>query len=67
MATDVELEHLTLPIANAVNKQLEKEVSKHRKEIDKLQAQIEEHEDRTQIIRDHLKNVRQELQLTQVN
>lgn len=66
MATDVELEHLALPIANEANKRLEDEVARRRKEIDRLQLEVEQHQDRVQIIKDHLQNVRQELQLTQV-
>ena len=67
MATDIELAHLALPIANETNKQLEGEVATRKKEIDKLDGQIEQYQDRVQIIKDHLKNVRQELQLTQVS
>ena len=66
MATDIELAHLAMPIANETNKQLESEVATRKKDIDRLEVQIEQNGDRVQIIKDHLKNVRQELQLTQV-
>ena len=66
MTTDVELAHLAMPIANEANKQLEGEVATRRKEIDRLEVQVEQNRDRVQIIKDHLRNVRQELQLTQV-
>ena len=62
----IDLDRLGLPVANTENKQLEAEVQRKEKEINSLQLQIEEHKDRTQAISDHLKNVRQEVQHTQV-
>ena len=62
----IDLERLGLPVANAENKKLETEVQAKEKEIAALQLQIEEHSERAQAISDHLKNVRQELQHTQV-
>lgn len=64
---NVDLEQLGLPVANAENKQLEAGVQKKEKEITRLQLQIDEHKDRVQAIGDHLRNVRQELQHTQVS
>ena len=56
-----------LPVANEENKKLQTEVQRKEREIAALQQQIDEHKDRTQAIRDHLKNVRQELLHTQVS
>jgi len=66
VASGVDLESLGLPIANDENKKLEADVQRKEKEISRLQLQIDEHSDRIQAISDHLKNVRQELQQTQV-
>lgn len=55
-----------LPISNERNKQLEGEVRRRERDISALQLQIDEHRDRVQALRDHLKNVRQELGHTQV-
>ena len=63
---NIDLEQLGLPIANTENKQLEAGVQKKEKEISKVQLQVDEHKDRVQAINDHLRNVRQELQHTQV-
>ena len=63
---EVDLERLGLPIANEENKRLEVAVEQKEKEIGRLQVQIDEHKDRIQAITDHLRNVRQELQHTQV-
>lgn len=66
VASGIDLESLGLPIANDENKKLEADVQRKEKEISRLQLQIDEHSDRIQAISDHLKNVRQELQQTQV-
>ena len=63
---DVDLEQLGLPVANAENKLLEAEVQRKENEINSLQLQIDEYKDRVQAVSDHLRNVRQELQQTQV-
>ena len=63
---DVESLDMGLPIANAENKKLEAEVQRKEKEITSLQHQAEQLGDRVQAMSDHLKNVRQELQHTQV-
>ena len=62
----IELDQLGLPVANTENKQLEAQVQRKEREINSLQLQIDENKDRVQAISDHLKNVRQELQQTQV-
>lgn len=62
----IDLDQLGLPIANTENKQLEAQVQRKEKEINSLQLQIDENKDRVQAIGDHLRNVRQELQQTQV-
>lgn len=66
VTSGMDLESLGLPIANDENKKLEADVQRKEKEISRLQLQIDEHSDRIQAISDHLKNVRQELQQTQV-
>ena len=63
---DLDLENLGLPVANAENKLLEAEVQRKENEINSLQLQIDEYKDRVQAMSDHLRNVRQELQQTQV-
>ena len=63
----IDLDQLGLPVANAENKQLESKVQKKEREINSLQLQIDENKDRAQAISDHLRNVRQELQQTQVH
>ena len=65
-SSGIDLDRLGLPVANTENKVLEAEVQRKEKEINGLQLHIDEHKDRTQAISDHLKNVRQELQQTQV-
>ena len=62
----IDLDRLGLPVANTENKLLEAEVQGKEKEINSLQLNIDEHKDRVQAISDHLRNVRQELQQTQV-
>ena len=57
---------MALPVSNEKNKQLEGEVKRREREIAALQVQIDEHRDRAQALRDHLRNVRQELGHTQV-
>ena len=66
MDSDIDLDGIGLPIANEANKLLDENVRNKQKNINRLQAQIEEHKDRVQTIRDHLANVRQELHLSQV-
>ena len=67
MAAEIELETLALPISSAENKQLENEVHAKQLEIEQLSNNVEENQDRINVITDHLKNVKQELQLTQVS
>ena len=63
---DVESLEMGLPISNAENKKLEAEVQLKERAITALQRQAEQLGDRVQAMGDHLKNVRQELQQTQV-
>ena len=63
---DTESPEMGLPIANAENKKLETEVQRKGREIAALQRQSEHLGDRVQAMGDHLKNVQQELQQTQV-
>lgn len=65
-ASETDLGYLSLPISNEYNKQLEEEVAQKQREINNLEQQISEHNDRIQVLSDHLKNVHQELQLSQV-
>ncbi len=67
MAAEIELENLALPISSAENKQLENEIHAKQLEIEQLSYNIEENQDRINLLNDHMKNVRQELQLTQVS
>ena len=62
----IDLEQLGLPISNTENKLLEAEIQKKEKESLLHQIKIDEHHDRIQAIKDHLKNVKQELQHTAV-
>lgn len=66
MATEIDLENIVLPISSAENKLLENKVHAKQVEIEKLSHSITENQDRVNIINEHLKNVKQELQLTQV-
>lgn len=63
---DVESLEMGLPISNAENKKLEAEVQRKEREITAFQRQTEHLRDRVQAMGDHLKNVQQELQQTQV-
>lgn len=65
-AFDAEGPEMGLPIANAENKELQAEVQRREREIAELQRQAEHLRDRAQAMGDHLKNVQQELQQTQV-
>lgn len=57
---------LGLPISNTENKLLEAELQRKQKELSAHQIKISGHQDRIQAISGHLKNVKQELQHTQV-
>ena len=63
---DLEGQEMGLPIANAENKKLEAEVRQKKRGIAALQRQTEHLRDRVQAMGDHMKNVQQELQQTQV-
>jgi len=58
-------EGLSMPVANADNKQLENEVQKKQGKIVASQNELGETDDRINAMTEHLKNVRQELQHTQ--
>ena len=62
----IDLEQLGLPIANTENKILETEVQKKQNEISTHDLKISDNKERVQAISDHLRNVKQELQHTQV-
>ena len=64
--SEVDLEQLGLPISNTENKLLEAELQQKEKEATTYQIKIDEHKNRIQAITDHLKNVKKELQHTQV-
>jgi len=70
MATDVmdiDLNGMVLPVANEENKSLEIEVQRKQKQIGDLNNQLAEYNERVDAIKEHMKNVRQELQHTQVH
>ncbi|XP_034294810.1 coiled-coil domain-containing protein 39 isoform X1 [Pantherophis guttatus] len=54
-----------IPVANEENKSLEEELQKLQKEKANLQSQLSDYEDRITAMSSHLKNVRQEFDLTQ--
>lgn len=58
-------EGFSMPVANTDNKKIEAAVQKKEKELVTAQQQLAETEDRVHALSEHLKNVRQELQLTQ--
>ena len=62
----IDLEQLGLPISNTENKILEAEIQKKQTEISTHDVRILENKDRIQAITEHLKNVNQEVQHTQV-
>lgn len=64
--SEVELDQLPLPISNTENKLLEAEVLSKQRDLSSHEVKISEHRDRIQGLGDHLKNVKQELQHTQV-
>lgn len=69
MAADVvdfNLDGMVLPVANEENKALEIEVQRKQKQISELDNQVAEYNERVDAIKEHMKNVRQELQHTQV-
>jgi len=58
-------EGFSIPVANASNKELESEIQQKQKEVLTSRHLVEEITDRVNAITDHMKNLRQELQLTQ--
>ena len=70
MATDVldiDLDGMVLPVANEENKALETDVQRKQKLIGELNNHVAEYNERVDAIKEHMKNVRQELQHTQVH
>ena len=70
MATDVmdiDLDGMVLPVANEENKALEIDVTRKQKLIGEFDNQVAEYNERVDAIKEHMKNVRQELQHTQVH
>ena len=70
MATDVmdiDLDGMVLPVANEQNKALEIDVQRKQKLISEFDNQVAEYNERVDAIREHTKNVRQELHHTQVH
>lgn len=63
---DINLDGMVLPVANEENKSLEIEVQRKQKLIGELDNQVAEYNERVDAIKEHMKNVRQELQHTQV-
>lgn len=63
---EIDLEQLGLPISNTENKLLETEVQRKEKDLAAHQVKISQHKERIQAVGDHLRNVKQELQHTQV-
>lgn len=66
MDSGIDLDSFALPVANKENKELQLEIERKQKEIASLKRQSEGYADRIQALSDHLKNVQQELQHTQV-
>lgn len=63
---EIDLEQVGLPISNTENKLLEAEVQRKQKELAAHISKINQHKERIQAVGDHLKNVKQEFQHTQV-
>lgn len=70
MDTDLDLDRIEdrmgLAVANEENKLLEVEVQQKQKLIGEINGQLLEYSERVAAMREHMKNVRQELQYTQV-
>ena len=65
--SDIDLDIPGLQASNKENEQLEAEVQEKQKYIGNYQIKLDQHQERIQAITDHLKNVKQELQHTQVS
>jgi len=66
MDMDIDLDRMGLAVANEENKLLEAEVQQKQKLIGEINGQLSEYSERVAAMREHMKNVRQELQHTQV-
>jgi hypothetical protein len=63
---DWDVSNIALPIANAENKILEDAVTSKTSERNRLQTDLEENRSKVSALQDHVKNVRDELMVTQV-
>ena len=66
MDADLDLDRMGLAVANEENKLLEVEVQQKQKLIGEINGQLSEYSERVAAMREHMRNVRQELQYTQV-
>lgn len=64
---DWDVSNIALPIANAENKILEEAVTSKSSEKNRLQTELEENRSKVTALQDHVKNVRDELMVTQVS
>ncbi|XP_065888087.1 coiled-coil domain-containing protein 39-like [Dysidea avara] len=65
MDMDLDLDRMGLAVANEENKLLEVEVQQKQKLIGEINGQLSEYSERVAAMREHMKNVRQELHHTQ--
>ena len=63
---DWDVSNIALPIANAENKILEDAVTSKVIERNRLQADLDENRNKVTALQEHVKNVRDELMVTQV-
>ena len=63
---DWDVSNIALPIANAENKILEDAVTSKTSERNRLQTDLEENRSKVSALQDNVKNVRDELMVTQV-
>jgi len=66
MDADLDIDRMGLAVANEENKLLEVEVQQKQKLIGEINGQLSEYSERVAAMREHMRNVRQELQYTQV-
>lgn len=59
-------EGMALPVANAENKILEEEINRKTFDRNRYQSELNENSSKANALRDHIKNVRDELLATQV-
>lgn len=61
-----DVSNIALPVANAENKILEDAVAAKTSERNRLQTDLDENRTKVNALQDHIKNVRDELMVTQV-